>query len=500
MSIWREILYTFGLVILVIMVLVQTIAFVVTKNRFDLYTTEEMQYEANHIARVLSAEYSKYNRWQDVDFTDYENMFWSITSLVAFDQPPLAGAAEQVPSLVAKDIPTDSDLGIASDVDLADDDSWSEPLEHIVVTDLNGLVYFDNLAGASVSSPTEHPTGIRAAVTNLGTTEPVGFVYFSSNKRYKNESETEFLVATFLITAVGALITFLIALIISLFLARKITRPVTQLTLASELLLKEYDTRLNRPTTKNEVEILRYTHEQLVETIKTQKYLRQRLLNDLSHEINTPLSVIKLEARALADGMQTGDLAAQQISTEVAKLTHLIEDLNWIAETDAGRMPLNKSQFDLIPTLRNEIARWASTAKQKDIAIHFVAHADIQELTVCADQQRLMQAFNNVLNNALYYSPEGSEIEAFVTCKETTLTIGVLDNGIGISPDDIPHVMDRFYRVDESRSRHSGGRGIGLSIVRSVVEAHQGTVNINSDGIGKGCYVELSLPISMVRC
>ncbi|MXX53123.1 MAG: cell wall metabolism sensor histidine kinase WalK, partial [Dehalococcoidia bacterium] len=194
---------------------------------------------------------------------------------------------------------------------------------------------------------------------------------------------------------------------------------------------------------------------QMASDLETQRELRRRLINDVSHELNTPLSVIQLEAQGLSDGLQTAESASDHIVQEVGRLRGLVTDLNSLAETDYG------------------------------------------ELRLRLDLMRMSQALGNVVSNAIRCTEAGGSIVINARLEShEALAVSITDDGIGIDAADLPHVFERFYRTDESRSREIGGTGLGLAITRAIVEAHGGTVGVASDGPGQGATVTIRLPLN----
>ncbi len=490
MSIRQQILYAFTFVIFLTVVLVQSIAFVVTKNRFSLYTQEETQIQADYLANFMAVEYADAGSWEALNIQSSESIRW-ILNAPYVDEPH-------------GQFQTGEDTNEGIDVVLTDEQSafarenedWLPPMERIVVVDTSNTVLFDNHDILSTGSKVEGIEGVQSAIKLPKSVSPVGFIYFNLDSPLLDDEANYFLLTTFTITAVGGVLTLGFAFLIAFRLSKRISNPLVSLTHDTERMAADHDAIADRLNTSNEVQTLQHSFDQMKDAIQTQKNLRQRLLNDLSHEINTPLSVIQLEAKGMTDGLQTAEQAAKNITAEINMLKHLVQDLNWIAETDSGKLPLVLTEFDLIQAIQQEIIRWTSVTPQRRILL-ITDVSENKSLGIRADQARLMRAVSNVISNAIHYSQSGSDIRIEVTSNEQ-LIIKIIDNGIGISPRDLPHVMDRFYRVDESRNRHTGGRGIGLSIVRSVMEAHRGQVEIYSEGLSKGSEVSLIFPLTIL--
>ena len=229
--------------------------------------------------------------------------------------------------------------------------------------------------------------------------------------------------------------------------------------------------------------------------METQRELRRRLINDVSHELNTPLSVIQLEAKGLRDGLQTPESASDHIIQEVERLRGLVTDLDWLAETDHGELRLTLEEVTVYDLLTAEVDRWQPQSKARQVGLSLEVSADLPDMDL--DRMRMSQALGNLLSNAIHGAEAGGSIVLRAGLEsDEELAISIIDDGIGIDAADLPHVFDRFYRTDQSRSRGIGGTGLGLAITRAIVEAHGGTIAVASDGPGQGVSVTIRLPLN----
>ena len=233
----------------------------------------------------------------------------------------------------------------------------------------------------------------------------------------------------------------------------------------------------------------------MTSTLETQRDLRRRLINDVSHELNTPLSVIQLEATGLRDGLQTPSGASDHIIEEVDRLRGLVTDLDWLAETDYGELTLTLEASSIYELLTAEVDRWQPQSQARQVELSVQVSADLPNMNL--DRMRMSRALGNVLSNAINYIEAGGNVLVSAELySDGALAISIIDDGIGIDGADLPHVFDRFYRTDQSRSRGIGGTGLGLAITRAIVEAHGGTITVTSEGLGQGTAVTLRLPLN----
>ena len=205
------------------------------------------------------------------------------------------------------------------------------------------------------------------------------------------------------------------------------------------------------------------------------------------------MTVIQLEARGLRDGLQTPESASDHIIQEVDRLRGLTTDLDWLAETDSGELRLTLEASSVHELLTAETDRWQPQSQARQAALSLEASPDLPDMDL--DRMRMSQALGNLLSNAIRCTgPGGSIVLRAALESDEALTIAVIDDGIGIDAADLPHVFDRFYRTDRSRSRGIGGTG--LAITRAIVEAHGGSIVVASDGLGQGVTVTVRLPLN----
>ena len=205
----------------------------------------------------------------------------------------------------------------------------------------------------------------------------------------------------------------------------------------------------------------------MVNALQRQRDLRRRLINDVSHELNTPLTVIQLEAKALLDNLQTPTGAARHIIQEVSMLRNLVTDLNTLAETEPGELQLQLEPRPIGNLLISEVARWQPQAQARNIILSLHPLPPLPNLQL--DQARLRQALGNIIDNALQHTEQGQVVVSATVESEEYLQISVSDDGAGIAAGDVPHVFHRYYRAEQTRS---SGTGLGLDIARAIIEAH----------------------------
>ena len=183
-----------------------------------------------------------------------------------------------------------------------------------------------------------------------------------------------------------------------------------------------------------------------------------------------------------------------QVEREVTRLQRLVHDLEELSRAEAGQIPLEYQSVGLPALIGTAVERLQFQFEDKDIALHVDVPPDLPPVRV--DPHRLTQVLLNLLGNALQYTPPEGEVTVRTEHREREVVVEIEDSGIGIEPEHLPHLFERFYRVDRSRSRAGGGSGIGLTIARHLVEAHGGRIWSVSPGAGRGSTFAFTLPIA----
>ena len=364
----------------------------------------------------------------------------------------------------------------------------------VVIVGVDGRVVRDNFSDLPPGTAASDLSGHRETVYDLTANQLVGHVYVDVNRERLATESHGFLSALLYTTLVGGALTAGAAILLAAWLSRRITAPVTALTEATQAIAQGNTTRLP-VSSSDELGRMSAAFNDMTAALEIQRELRRRLINDVSHELNTPLSVILLEARGLRDSLQTPEEASGHIIQEVERLRGLVTDLNWLAETDHGELRLTFELSPVYDLLSEEVERWQPQAGAQQVELSLEASGDLPHLAL--DRMRMNQALGNVIGNALNCTGAGGNIaiKARVESGEM-LVISITDDGIGIDASDLPHVFDRFYRTDRSRSLGIGGTGLGLSISRAIFEAHAGTIAVASDGPGQGATVTIRLPLN----
>jgi two-component system phosphate regulon sensor histidine kinase PhoR len=224
--------------------------------------------------------------------------------------------------------------------------------------------------------------------------------------------------------------------------------------------------------------------------------LRQDFVANVSHELKTPLSSIKAYAETLSAGAiedKEHRLAfVKQIELQAERLHQLILDLLSLARIESGKQTFDIEPMSLAKVVQESLAYYRESAAAKDIV--FDIEPDDATVQVRADEEGVYQILNNLVDNAIKYTPDQGRVTVRWLVEDSMAVVQVQDTGIGISPEDLPRVFERFFRVDKARSRELGGTGLGLSIVKHLTHSFGGTVGVESrPGVGSTFTVKLPL-------
>lgn len=283
------------------------------------------------------------------------------------------------------------------------------------------------------------------------------------------------------------------AVLVSLFVSHRIVEPLHAITTVSQRLAQGFYRERTIIGSDDELAELSRSVNQLAETLEQTEQRRVALLADVAHELRTPLSTIEGYMEGLIDGVvQPGRETFSLVLRESVRLQRLIEDLMLLSRVEAGQVPINPQLVDLRAILEDLVAQFQPQLTADQVTLMLALPQMLPR--AWADPDRLNQILINLLSNAFRYTPSGGRVVLHVRTEDDHLLISVEDTGIGIAPEHLPHIFERFYRVDKSRARMSGGNGIGLTIVRHLVYAHGGTIWAESAGSGKGAQFLFTLP------
>jgi signal transduction histidine kinase len=281
---------------------------------------------------------------------------------------------------------------------------------------------------------------------------------------------------------------------LSYWLTQRITQPLTQMDKITQKLAEgDWSERMS-PSDIPELNQLAISFNQMAASLQNVEKERRELISDLTHELRTPLTVVRGYLEEIADGhIEPSPEIYQQLAKETKRLERLVNDLQELSKVESGYLPIHQKPVNLYSLLESLVQRFSDQLLEDGPILLLDSQPNLPG--VLADVDRTEQILVNLLGNAIRYTETGT-ITVRTSHDFNFLWVAVIDTGIGISPEDLPHVFERFWRADRSRSRHSGGTGIGLAITRRLVELQGGKITVSSH-LNKGSTFKFSLPLAL---
>lgn len=293
----------------------------------------------------------------------------------------------------------------------------------------------------------------------------------------------------------AAIIAGIISLFLALLLAYRLLQPIRDLIGASRGLAS--GDLSHRVVVKGDDEVaeLGQSFNHMAESLEEAGKSRRAMTADIAHELRTPLAVQRAQLEAIQDGIYP--LTVENLSPVLEQnimLTRLVEDLRTLALADAGQLEMDRKLTDLSGIVRKVVEYFGPQAESRGIDLHFDHPDQITQLAI--DSTRIEQILGNLLANALRYTPDNGKIVVKLEREGKAARVSIHDSGPGISAEALPHIFERFYRADKSRSREQGGTGLGLAIARQISKAHGGTLSARNHPEGGAVFI-LLLPFEI---
>ena len=294
----------------------------------------------------------------------------------------------------------------------------------------------------------------------------------------------------------GSLLAIAIAILLTFLLSRRILAPVKALTQAARQFGRGDFSRRVESGDKGELGELASSFNSMAEDLERTEKLRRNMVADIAHELRTPLSNLSGYLEAIRDGIvQPDEATIASLNEEAATLARLINDLQDISISDAGELKLIVQPDDVGRLAKDAVTAIQPKAVAKNLAVTADVPPDLPPANI--DSHRIRQVLNNLLENAVAHTGTGGRVTVTVRHRGERIYLSVADNGEGIPAADLPFIFERFYRVDKSRTRATGGSGLGLTITRRLVEAHGGTIEVESQP-GRGSIFTFDVPLAAI--
>jgi heavy metal sensor kinase len=308
------------------------------------------------------------------------------------------------------------------------------------------------------------------------------------------EHEYHFLKLLFIMMAVSNMIGIIVALISGMFVSKRLLKPIDKITkTAQSISIQDLNKRIEVNTADDELSRLAKTFNEMIERLQNSFESQNKFVSDASHELRTPISVIQGYINLLDRwGKNDKEILQEAIDTiknETTNMTSLIQKLLFLARGDSKTLKLEKENFCL-NELVDEVTRESSIIAPS----HSIFNKKNDSIMIYADFRLLKQALRAIIDNSIKYTPDSGEIRINSRKTAENIVISIEDTGIGIPSEAIPSLFNRFYRVDEARSKKTGGTGLGLAIVRQIIDIHSGSISVESTP-EKGTVVVIKLPL-----
>lgn len=293
----------------------------------------------------------------------------------------------------------------------------------------------------------------------------------------------------------GLAVAATVALGVTWMLWRRLARPLASLTgAATEMARGHYEVRVPAQHAGAEFDSLATAFNDLADRLEHVEDTRRRLLSDLAHELRTPIATLSGYLDGLEDGVVVWDDTTRALLVDqVARLSRLAGDLAEVSRAEEGRMSLSLRRIGVDELLERAVGAARAAYGLKGVGLDLQSRSG--PVQVCADPDRIAQVLANLLGNALRHSPTGSRVTVGSALEGAEVLVEIRDQGDGIAAEHLPHIFERFYRVDRARRRGEAGAGIGLTISKALVNAHGGSLSAASPGVGQGATFVVRLPL-----
>jgi signal transduction histidine kinase len=367
----------------------------------------------------------------------------------------------------------------------------------IILVAVNGTVVGDSkreLLGANYTDSSND--ALEMSLVRGGVKEVLGHAYITS------DPATEPYVTPFLKLSssinrsllLGGSLAIGIALLLTFVLSRRMTSPIEVLAKAARRLGHGDLSQRVRLQGESEVTALAEAFNSMAADLEYAEQLRRNMVADVAHELRTPLSNIQGYLEAIRDGVVEPDAAAiRSLSEETYLLSRLVNELQELSLAEAGELKLVYQAEDIANLVKQAVTPWQPQVMARELSLSVELPDDLPLVNI--DWQRVNQVLHNILENAVAHTPKGGTINVATSQKGKWVEVSVSDTGEGIPAEDLPHIFERFYRVDKSRARATGGSGLGLTIARRLIEAHGGTITVQSK-LGQGSRFSFTLPVA----
>ena len=350
----------------------------------------------------------------------------------------------------------------------------------------------DKLVAPSIAPPQSSENMAESPIMVDGREVGSVRVWVYGSNQLLREGDQEFRDKSYQAMAMAAVVAILLASVFGYFYARRVVRPIQRVTDAA-LAVKDGDlTVRTNMQGEDEVSQLGRTFDSMVSSVERDRKLERRLTTDVAHELRTPLMAIQATVEAMVDGvLPVDEERLMTVDSEVMRLSRLVDSLLKLSRLENRSNPNKQEKVDVGEVVSDIIATHEAYVNESGLMLAYRADPGVY---VLGDPDLIRQATANLISNAVRYTDEGGGIYVRVRKGKTMASISVRDTGIGLSPEEAQMVFDRFWRADSGRGREVGGLGVGLTVVKEIVERHNGWVQVEGRK-GEGACFTLHIPL-----
>lgn len=350
------------------------------------------------------------------------------------------------------------------------------------------LLHMEQMVGGMESDYVQSRSPLYDGTEEIGMMEiqSVGpYAYTEHDALFISDMESKLVLVAFF--------SLLIPLFFALLVAKKLSSPIVTINdFTKEIAKGHYSSLSLEETGIREIDDLLVSVNDLSLQLQHQQKIRNRLSSDIAHEIRTPLTTLKGNIEAMIDGVwEISEERLYRCYEEVSRITRLIGEIDRINELESQESQLQKNTFDLTELAQQIVDNFQPMLVENKLNCSVSG----DRVFISADRDKIHQVLTNLLANAIKFTPSGGRIDLYVSQSKGTTSFRIIDNGQGIPPDEVGQIFERFYMAEPSRNSKLGGQGIGLSIVKGIVNAHQGTISVDSI-YGKGTTFTINLPMA----
>ena len=348
------------------------------------------------------------------------------------------------------------------------------------------LLHMEQMVGGMESDYVQSRSPLYDGTEEIGMMEiqSVGpYAYTEHDALFISDMESKLVLVAFF--------SLLIPLFFALLVAKKLSSPIVTINdFTKEIAKGRYSSLSLEETGIREIDDLLVSVNDLSLQLQYQQKIRNRLSSDIAHEIRTPLTTLKGNIEAMIDGVwEISEERLYRCYEEVSRITRLIGEIDRINELESQESQLQKTTFDLTELAQQIVDNFQPMLVENKLNCSVSG----DRVFISADRDKIHQVLTNLLANAIKFTPSGGRIDLYVSQSKGTTSFRIIDNGQGIPPEEVGQIFERFYMAEPSRNSKLGGQGIGLSIVKGIVNAHQGTISVDSI-YGKGTTFTINLP------